>query len=82
MRQSRPGNHGCTTLTALGNSYHGRWQHANFMPGRAALVAGAQRTSQPPQSSRRGQNLLKDSTREQSLRQMCARRFACEADAR
>ena len=54
---------GAQPLTALGNGYHGRWQHANYA-GRATLVAGAQRTSQPPRAADIGQNLLKDSTRE------------------
>ena len=73
---------GAQPLTALGNGYHGRWQHARLCRGRATLVAGAQRTSQPPRAADVGQNLLKDSTRElKAFAKLCARRFACEADA-
>ena len=66
------GKYGCKTLTALGNGYHGRWQHA-ICRGRAT---GAQRTSQPPRAADIGQNLLKDSTRElKAFAKLCARRF-------
>ena len=61
-------------IMAVGNT--------RIMPGRATLVAGAQRTSQPPRAADIGQNLLKDSTRElKAFAKFSARRFACEADA-
>ena len=75
-------NHRYTTADRSGQWLSWLLATRELCRGRATLVAGAQRTSQPPRAADIGQNLLKDSTsRAQSLAKLCARRFACEADA-
>lgn len=73
---------GAQPLTALGNGYHGRWQHANYagVAQRWLLVRSEQASHREQQTL--AKNLLKDSTRElKAFAKLCARRFACEADA-
>ena len=73
---------GCTTADRSGQWLSWPLATRELCRGRATLVAGAQRTGQPPRAADIGQNLLKDSTRElKAFAKLCARRFACEADA-
>lgn len=73
---------GQTPLLSLGNGYHARWESANYagVPQRWLLVRSEQASHREQQTL--AKNLLKESTRElKSFAKLCARRFACQADA-
>ena len=62
---------GAQPLTALGNGYHGRWQHANYagVAQRWLLVRSEQASHREQQTL--AKNLLKEQyPRAQSLRQI------------
>ena len=63
-KQGRGNHESAQPLTALGNGYHGRWQHANYagVAQRWLLVRSEQASHREQQTL--AKNLLKDSTRE------------------
>ncbi|MFM4885936.1 IS1634 family transposase, partial [Aeromonas veronii] len=73
---------GTQSLFALGNGYHGCWQSAHYagVAQRWMLVRSEQASHREQQTL--AKNLLKESTRElKAFAKLCARRFACQADA-
>ncbi|MGL5335032.1 MAG: IS1634 family transposase, partial [Enterovibrio sp.] len=74
---------GMQPLTPLGDGYHGCWQSANYagVTQRWLLLRSEQASHREEQTL--AKNLLKESTRElKAFGKLCAKRFACEADAK
>ena len=72
---------GAQPLTALGNGYHGRWQHANYagVAQRWLLVRSEQASHREQQTLAKTCSKTVPASSKPSPK--CARRFACEADA-